>query len=142
MLKLTRYDAKGARGEVVQSVRFLAGLGMEGDFHAAGGERQLSLFSREDRQWMDIQTEPGLCFGRYKENILFDVALSLVSGIWLTVGEAVLEISAGDKRCFGQCPLFGQGRSCILAGRSLFAKVVRGGVVRTGDCAKVEKGAP
>gem|GEM_PF-227797 len=142
MLKLTRYSAKGAPGEVVQSARLFAKLGMEGDFHATGGERQLSLLSWEERQWMDNQAEPGLCFDRYKENILFDVALpppARVPGTRLAVGEAVLETSDGGKQCFDQCPLFGQGRPCLLAERSFFAKVARGGVVQTGDYAEVEK---
>jgi len=140
--KLTRYSAKGVPGETAQSARLVAGLGMEGDFHANGGERQLSLLSIEERRWMESRTEPGLCFGRYKENILFDVAQpALVPGTRVAVGEAVLEISDGGKRCFGQCPLFDQGRVCVLAGRSLFAKVARGGIVRVGDYAEVDRGA-
>ena len=129
----------------MQSVRFLAGLGMEGDFHAEdstlGGERQISLLSQEERRWMDSQAKPGLCFGRYKENILFDVDLSpvLVPVTRLAVGEAVLEISDSGKSCFAQCPLFDQGQACVLAERSLFAKVIHGGLVRTGDYAEVKK---
>jgi len=93
---------------------------------------------------MDSQAEPGLCFGRYKENILFDADLSpvLVPGTRLVVGEAVLEISGSGKHCFAQCPLFDQGQTCILAGRSLFAKVIRGGLIRTGDGVKTEKDDP
>ena len=139
VLGLTRYAAKGVPGETVQSARLLAGLGMEGDFHARGGERQLSLLSLEDRRWMDSQDEPGLCFGRYKENILFDVAPAPVPGTRLTLGGAVLETGDGGKRCSRQCRLFGRGLACALAGRGLFAKVVRGGVIQTGDYAEVEK---
>jgi len=150
VLRLTRYVAKGVPGETVQNARLLAGLGMEGDFHAKddastqGGERQLSLLSQEERRWMVSQVKPGLCFGRYKENILFDTDLSsvIVPGTRLAVGEAVLEISDSGKSCFAQCPLFDQEQACILAGRSLFAKVIRGGLVRTGDCAEVEKDIP
>jgi len=97
----------------------------------------LSFLSGDDRQFMD--TVPGLCFDRYKENILLDVALSPIPGTKLAVGEAVLETSDGGKRCFETCPLFGQGRDCVLAGRSLFAKVVQGGVIHTGDCVEMEK---
>ena len=150
VLRLTRYAAKGVPGEALQNARLLVGLGMEGDFHAkddAGtpaGERQLSLLSQEERRWMDSQAKPGLCFGRYKENILFDADLSpvLVPGTRLAVGEAVLEISDSGKHCFAQCPLFDQEQACILAGRSLFAKVIRGGLVRTGDCAEVKRDIP
>lgn len=43
---------------------------MEGDRHAAGGERQTSLLAGETRDWMEKQTEPGLCFRRYKANLI------------------------------------------------------------------------
>lgn len=43
---------------------------MEGDRHAAGGERQTSLLAGEARDWMEKQTEPGLCFRRYKANLI------------------------------------------------------------------------
>jgi len=143
VLGLTRYSAKGVPGETVQNALFIANQGMDGDFHAIGGKRQLGLLSTEERQWMDAQSEDdtlGLCFGRYKENVLFDAnpLSGLVPGSRLAVGEAVLEISDITKHCFAQCPLFSKGRDCILAGRNFFAKVVQSGFVRIGDCAKPE----
>ena len=141
IIKLIRYTAKGLPGEALQSVRLLEGLGMEGDFHAQGGERQLSLLCLEQRQWMDEQAEPGLCFKRYKENILLDglPPAILVPGIRLKAGEALLEISDAGKHCFEECPLFSTGRHCVLANRKLFAKVARGGLVKTGDAVEEEK---
>ena len=138
IVKLTRYAAKGVPGEVLECARFLEELGIEGDFHARGGERQISLLSLEERQWMDAQLEPGLCFGRYRENILLDgiPPAVLVPGIRVMAGEAILEISDTGKHCFEECPLFSRGQSCVLAGRSLFAKVIHGGLVRKGDCVK------
>ena len=133
--KLTRYPAKGCVGENTDSALLIEGKGMEGDFHADGGLRQISLLTTEERRWMDASDAPGLCFGRYRENILLDgiSSAALVPGTRLKTGEAVLEISDTDKRCFEECPLYRSGKSCFLAGRSLFAKVVSGGLVRNGD---------
>ncbi|GHV96366.1 hypothetical protein AGMMS50293_26860 [Spirochaetia bacterium] len=130
IVRLTRYAKKGEPGEEIQNVRLIAGVGMEGDFHS--GERQISLLSLELRQWMDAQAEPGLCFRRYKENILFEglPSAALVPGEQLYVDEAVLEISAMEKHCFDECPLFRKGEACVLAGQNLFAKVIKSGVVR------------
>ena len=135
IVKLTRYAAKGAPGEIVESAQFIDSLGMEGDYHATGGQRQVSLLSLEDRLWMDAQAEPGLCFGRYRENILFDniPPAVLAPGVRITTGKAVLEISDIGKHCFEACYLYRNGQSCVLAGRGLFAKVIRGGIVRKGD---------
>jgi MOSC domain-containing protein YiiM len=133
VIKLTRYAAKGEPGEAVESALFLEGLGMKGDFHAKGGDRQLSLLSRQDQQWMEAQAEQGLCFSRYRENILLNLPNLLEPSARLQVGGAVLEITETIKQCFEQCPLFSRGQTCILAGRNLFAKVVKGGIVQTGD---------
>jgi len=157
---LNKYTGKDIPGEELRSALLLEGLGMEGDCHAQGGIRQLSLLSVEDRQWMAARMEysaaqeaiqpVGLCFARYRENILFEGLApdSLVPGTRLLIGEcsqspvpspqspikgAILEISAETKRCFEQCSLFSQGQCCILAGRSPFAVVIRGGMVSVGD---------
>ena len=133
IIRLTRYAEKGLSGETLESASLLAGLGMEGDFHARGGERQLSLLCLETKQWMDAQASiEGLCLGRYKENILLDgmAPADLVPGKRFKIGEAILEISDAPKGCFPECPLFSGG--CLLAGQYLFATIVRGGIVKTG----------
>ena len=143
IIRLTRYAAKGVPGETLGSARLLAGLGMEGDFYARGGERQLSLLCLETRQWMDRSSAiKGLCFGRYKENALLDgiAPADLGPGTRLKTGEALLEIADAPKACFPECSLFSSGQDCLLAGQYLFAKVIRGGFVKTGD--PIEKEAP
>jgi MOSC domain-containing protein YiiM len=139
VVRLTRYAAKGAPGEPLQSARLRAGLGMEGDSHARGGDRQISLLSLGARQWIDARAEQGLCFRRFKENILFDGIDSPPPGARLRAGEAEIEISAQSKECFEECPLFSRGRSCILPGQNLFARVIRGGLLRPGDRLETEE---
>jgi MOSC domain-containing protein YiiM len=136
---LTRYAKKGENGEVVSNAALIAGAGMEGDFHASGGERQISLLTAQARQWINAQAAPGLCFRRYKENILIDEAppAALVPGAMLRIGEAIIEISAQGKHCFEECHLFKRGEPCVLAGQNLFARVIQGGAVRVGDTVKV-----
>ena len=138
---LTRYAAKGEPGQTLESVRFLEGLGMEGDFHANGGQRQISLLSLEERRRMNARAEHGLCFERYRENILIDgiPPACFTPGVKLKTGEVVLEISGVSKRCFEECSLFSRGQSCILAGQHRFAKVIRGGFVHIGDRVEIEQ---
>ena len=133
IIRLTRYSAKGIPGETLENARLVSGLGMEGDFYARGGDRQLSLLALEDRQQIDTLTEPGLCSKRFKENILFDGPAALNPGIRLAAGNALLEISDTGKHCFPECPLFSGGQDCVLAGRKFFAKVIRSGLIKTGD---------
>jgi cyclic pyranopterin phosphate synthase len=135
IVRLTQYATKGDSGKKVQNARFIEGQGMEGDFHAVGGEKQVSLLSRNERQWIESQSLRGLCFGRYKENVLFDgIPLeAMVPGVKIAIGSAVLMISDTGKLCFKECPLFDCGQNCILAGRNLFAKVIRSGNAAAGD---------
>jgi MOSC domain-containing protein YiiM len=143
--KITRYPAKGHPGEILSEAELEAGLGMKGDFHARGGERQISLLSVEARQWMDAQKDPGLCFKRFKVNILFEMKgegpeafheekiAGDKTGSILTAGEAALELSTGGKYCFGGCPLLSAEEKCVLVEQSLFARVIKSGVLRPGD---------
>lgn len=131
---LTRYHQKAEPGETLAEASLLTGLGLEGDMYC-GGERQISLLSAEARRWMEAQTEKGLCFGRFRENILIEgMSLDeLPDNSLLCVGDAVLRISARGKSCHSECELFSAAAECRLSRCAVFAAVVRGGVVRIGD---------
>ena len=135
---LMRYPKKGEPAETLSEMRLLEGRGVEGDFHLCG-KRQVSLLSAEARRWMEAQTEKGLCFGRFRENILIE-GLSfedLTEGTLLSSGNAVLRISMRGKNCHDECGLFSKGTPCRLSGCAAFAVVERGGILRVGDVLKM-----
>jgi cyclic pyranopterin phosphate synthase len=128
------YSAKGTPGENLSEVKLNENLGLEGDFHAQGGDRQVSLLCAETRDLLILQKEKGLCFSRFKENITIrgiDYGL-LRSGVRLEAG-AVLEITGETKSCYEECSLYEAGKRCPLSGMSLFAKVIKGGIIHVGD---------
>ena len=131
---LTRYLRKGEPGEHLSGMRLLEGLGVEGDFHQ-GSERQVCLFSAEARRWMEAQTEKGLCFGKFRENILVEglPLEELEDGSLLSMGDAVLRVGTRSKHCYDECALFSKGMSCRLSGCAVFAVVERGGTINTGN---------
>lgn len=135
------YPAKDKAEIILQEVTLRQNLGMEGDFHADGGERQISLLSRDAREWMRAQSEKGLCFTRYKENFSLDgIPMErLRIGSRIKMGEAILEISAKKTRCHSECPLFSRGAACRLAKEGLYARVVKSGNVSI--CGLVEQEA-
>jgi len=133
------YTVKGEAGGEVPEARLIENIGLEGDRHAKGGERQVSVLLSEYRAQISNQTEQGLCFSRFKENISIhslDPA-SIKPGIRLEAGEsgqqAVLEITGETKHCHEECALYEAGKPCPLAGQNLFAKVLKSGVIRVGD---------
>jgi len=138
------YPAKGEAGKELAEARLIENLGLEGDFHAKGGERQISLLFMEDRERLEDQPEQGsegagLCFLRFKENITIrrgaaaEYGTSFEKGTRLEAGEALLEITGETKHCHEECVLFHAGKPCLLAGKSLFAKVLESGAIRVGD---------
>ena len=138
--RIRAYPEKGAAGTELDEAWLVENSGLEGDYHASGqlfggGERQLSLFLSESREQMMEAKEKGLCFLRFRENITLRglAAAALKPGSRLAAGEAVMEITGETKRCHEECALYEAGKRCSLAGLSLFAKVLKGGVIRVGD---------
>ena len=52
-------------------------------------------------------------------------------------GEVVLEISQIGKTCHKGCAIFQAVGACIMPKEGVFARVIRGGTVRTGDSVEV-----
>lgn len=146
--KLSIYPEKGAKAVSVEEVILLEGKGIQGDFHADGGERQISLLTEEKKKWMEAQEIKGFCFRKYKENILLEsvsgeettegeTEIKTRPGNLLETGEAVLELTECLKTCHRElCDLAKAGKPCLLAGGHSFAKVKKGGIVRTGMTVK------
>ncbi|MEF9941104.1 MAG: ThiF family adenylyltransferase [Lachnospiraceae bacterium] len=134
-----RYKEKGTLGQEEDCVMLLKDMGMEGDIHCQGGERQLSILSKKRKNWIQEQEVKGLCFSRWKENLLIDgdEMNSYPVGTQLVIGTTKLEITVQDKRCFPECKRIQRKMSCELAQGSCFAKVIQGGNISKGDKIKV-----
>ena len=131
---LFRYPEKKKPAVSENELILKESFGIEGDHHADGGDRQISLITVSEKEWMEQQEIKGFCFKKYKENILLD-EFSLAEckeGDLLVCGEAVLEFTSSIKSCHPElCRLAVEGK-CILAGSSRFAKVVCGGIIKEG----------
>ena len=133
VVSLKRYPEKKMPPVVEEELHLVENQGIVGDFHGDGSERQISLLTMEEKEWMEVQDAKGFCFKKYKENILID-GISLQkckTGDLLVCGDVVLEISASMKSCHAElCELAVSGEECILAGSSKFAKVRKGGSIK------------
>ena len=136
-----RYPEKKMPAVLEETLVLKQGHGVEGDHHADGGERQVSLLTVQEKEWMQNQEIKGFCFKKYKENILLD-GISLTDckqGNLLKCGDAVLELTSSIKSCHPElCRLAGEGK-CILAGSSRFAKVRMDGTIRVDMPVIIEK---
>ena len=134
IVALTVFPRKDEPGVSLPGMRLVEDLGIEGN-RLQGGERQVALCSVETRRWMSEQPEAGLCFARFRENILLEglPLESIQPGDTISAGSAVLRISGFTKPCFDGCALHAKGTPCRLSGRALFAVVEESGWIEEGD---------
>ena len=125
---------KGQRKTPVASVELKENHGIVGDAHAGEWHRQVSLLATESIAKMralglDVDS------GDFAENITtrgIDL-VSLPIGTRLAVGETVVEVTQIGKECHTRCAIFYQAGDCVMPKEGIFVKVLKGGVVRTGD---------
>ena len=116
--------------------------GLLGDAHAdCCTHRQVSLLAIES-----INKMRSLGFdigpGDFAEN-LTSQGIDLVSlpiGTRLSIGkEAILEVTQIGKECHTGCAIYRQIGKCVMPKEGVFAKVIRGGLVKDGDQIRTEK---
>jgi MOSC domain-containing protein YiiM len=125
---------KGVSKKDVGQAEFEAGHGIKGDAHAGGGPRQVSLLSYQKieafrAQGADVE------FGAFGENLVVDgIDLAgLPLGAKLRCNNALFEVTQIGKECRSHCAIFLRMGDCIMPREGIFAKVLEGGPIKTGD---------
>ncbi|MEG1524940.1 MAG: hypothetical protein RRZ24_10255 [Clostridia bacterium] len=139
---VTCFTDKGAPGVPLDHCVLMMDCGMTGDWHV-GGERQISLLTQEARQWMETKSPAGLCFPKYRENLLIRGVpmAALVPGSVLRIGDAEVTVTTVQKHCDSDCPLLKQDRlPCMLAAGAAFARVTCSGMAHVGDAISLRVG--
>ncbi|PIS29336.1 MOSC domain-containing protein [Candidatus Saganbacteria bacterium CG08_land_8_20_14_0_20_45_16] len=118
----------------VEAINLIKDLGVENDYHAKGGLRQVSLLANESIQ-KQIAKGIRLEDGAFGENIITEgIELTkLAIGQKLQVGETELEITKIGKECVERCIIYHQTGDCIMPREGVFAKVLKGSKVKAGD---------
>ena len=126
--------SKGERKTPVAAVELREEHGIVGDAHAGPWHRQVSLLARESIDKMralglDVTT------GDFAENLTTEGVdlLTLPIGTRRSVGETELEVTQIGKECHTRCAIYHQAGDCVMPKEGIFARVLRGGIVRPGD---------
>jgi MOSC domain-containing protein YiiM len=137
--KIKVYSHKGHEGTELSQAELSENGGISGE-RERPAEKQVSLMFTENFRQLKKEYE-GFCITRYRENILIDsnVQIVLKPGTLIKTGNVILEVSSAVKKCFEDCPKHKSGIECSLAGKNLFAKVRKGGIINTGDKVLTER---
>jgi MOSC domain-containing protein YiiM len=131
--------SKGERKTDRGAGLLVKGFGLEGDAHGGDWHRQVSLLATESiakMQAAGLEVGPG----DFAENLTtrgLDLC-HLPIGTRLRVGSAaLLEISQIGKICHERCAIFYQAGDCVMPREGIFAVVLEGGAVQSGDIIEV-----
>ena len=120
------------RVEVKEGV-LLKDYGLEGDAYSSPGEREVCLMSIKTKKKLS-QYSDGLCVARFVETILIDLDSQIISvGSVLKLGEADVLITKKGKRCFPECKIIQEKRTCPLVTEPMFGKVINSGMIKVID---------
>jgi len=140
-------EKTGTRKTNVGWARLVVEHGLEGDAHAGPWHRQVSFLAQESADKVrgaDKVRAQGLEIGPgdFAENIL-TAGLELFSlplGTRLRVGpEVLVEVTQIGKECHTGCAIRQLTGDCVMPREGIFARVLRGGIVQTGDIVEVDE---
>jgi MOSC domain-containing protein YiiM len=131
-------DRKGVVKHNVPQARLLVEHGLEGDAHAEGGIRQVSLLSLSSIDKM-VAAGAKVKPGDFAENLTVEglEVMTLPVGTRLKVGAVELEITQIGKTCHKGCAIRELVGDCVMPREGVFARVLTEGVVRVGDVIEV-----
>lgn len=126
---------KGVTKDNVGEAVLIEDHGLEGDAHSGRWHRQVSLLSVDS---INKMREKGadVGFGDFAENLTVEgiELFTLPVGVRLRIGSGViLEVTQIGKKCHQGCAIMQQVGDCIMPREGIFARVIKGGLVKTGD---------
>lgn len=125
---------KGTPKSNVGQAELVAGHGLKGDAHAGDWHRQVSLLSHQKIE--DFRAKGAVVEdGAFGENLIVEGIdfKSLPVGTILRCGGVILEMTQIGKECHQHCQIYNRMGDCIMPREGVFAKVIHGGNIKTGD---------
>lgn len=124
----------------VDKAYFKENWGIEGDAHAGETIRQVSILSYESIEKIK-ESIPNLKAGAFAENVT-TVGFNLMNveiGSLIEINDVILEITQIGKECHKKCAIFEKSGDCVMPREGVFAKVLKGGVIKVGDKVNLKK---
>ena len=126
---------KGTVKHCIETAELMENHGIKGDAHAGDWHRQLSFLASESIEKASSE-DFKLNFGDFAENIAttgIDWKNEPIGKIFRLGETALVEITQIGKECHQKCAIFYRTGDCIMPKEGVFAKILKGGVIRVGD---------
>ena len=127
-------EKRGVQKHLITEANIVCDWGIEGDAHGGKWHRQISLLSKEK---VDAFKAKGADIhpGSFGENLIVEGIdfSSMPVGTRFVIGDVVLEMTQIGKQCHSHCEIYKIMGECIMPKEGVFAKVIQGGTIRTGD---------
>jgi len=134
LIAICTSEEKGTKKNPVDSAVLRVDHGIEGDAHAGNWHRQVSLLGLEKIE--DFRARGAdVSFGAFGENLIiegFDFR-NLPVGTRFRIGDALIEMTQIGKECHSHCAIYHMVGDCIMPREGVFARVIEGGEVHSGD---------
>lgn len=131
-------EKKGTAKVQVDLANFIEEFGIENDAHAGKWHRQVSLLELKKIEKFNKQGG-NVKFGDFGENLVIDgiEVDKLEIGQRIQIGDVILEITQIGKKCHNECEIFHRVGKCIMPIHGVFSRVIKGGVIKVNDSAKL-----
>ena len=126
---------KGVVKKETAEVKLVQDWGIEGDAHAGNWPRQVSLLAGESIDRIKEKI-PDLAIGAFAENLVtrgIDLRLIKIRERLILADNIILEVTQIGKECHSGCVIKEITGDCIMPREGIFAKVISGGRLQTGD---------
>ena len=128
-------EKKGVPKDSVEVGELIEDFGLKGDAHAKNWHKQISLLGQESIDRMTAGGATNLRPGIFAENITTEgvTLFELPIGTKFLMGECELEVTQIGKECHERCAIYYQAGDCVMPREGIFAKILKGGMVKKGD---------
>lgn len=139
VLSINISEKKGVIKTPIKEGIFIEEHGLKDDAHAGKWYRQVSLLAQESIDKMIKMGISDLDAGKFAENITTEgiVLHELPVGTRLKIGETVQEVTQIGKECHKGCAIKNQVGTCIMPTEGIFTRILKGGVIRSGDSIEI-----
>lgn len=127
-------EKRGTQKQPIEQAELIENFGIKEDAHAGNWHRQVSLLSYETIEAFKTRGA-NVQDGAFGENIVVSGMdlIRLPVGTAMRCGDVRLEVTQIGKECHSHCEIYHKMGECIMPSNGIFAKVLQGGWIKTGD---------